>query len=66
LVIINWYAKHPTTKKRGSYSIEQDLSRLVPGSVITLDDRKLENDDDDDDDDDDAGSAPSCDGRLGS
>jgi hypothetical protein len=34
-----WYAKHwhPTTKKCGRESIEQDLSRLVPGSVITLD-----------------------------
>lgn len=45
-----WYEKHPTTKKRGRDSIEQDLSRLVPGSVITLDDWELENDDDDDDD----------------
>ena len=29
----------------------QDLSILVPGSVINLDDWELENDDDDDDDD---------------
>ncbi len=48
-----WYAKHwhPTTEKCGRESIEQDLSRLVPGSVITLDDWELENDDDDDGDD---------------
>jgi hypothetical protein len=53
-------------------SIEQDLSRLVPGSVIALNDRELENDDDDDDD---AGRSASgagrnaqagCDGRLSS
>jgi hypothetical protein len=50
-----WYTKHPPAKKRGSYSIEQGLPRLVPGNVITLDDWELENDDDDDD----AGSASS-------
>jgi hypothetical protein len=46
------YTKHPTTKKRGRESIEQDLSRLVPGSVITLDDWELG-----DDGDGDVGSA---------
>jgi hypothetical protein len=58
------------TKKHCSESIEQDLSRLVPGSVIALNDRELENDDDDD-----AGRAASgagsdtqahCDGWLSS
>ena len=43
-----WYAKHQPAKKRGRDSIEQDLPRLVPGNVITLDDWELENDDDDD------------------
>ena len=43
-----WYTKHPTTKKRGRDSIEQDLSRLVPGSVITLHDWELDNDEEDD------------------
>jgi hypothetical protein len=51
-----------TTKKRGINSIEQDLSRLVPGSVITLDDWELENDDDAAA----AGSAAGSDGWLGS
>jgi hypothetical protein len=43
--------RFPATKKHCSEleSIEQDLSRLVPGSVIALNDRELENDDDDDD-----------------
>jgi LmbE family N-acetylglucosaminyl deacetylase len=48
-------------------SIEQDLSelrsRLVPDSVITLDDWELENDDVDHDD---AGSEAGCAGRAGS
>jgi hypothetical protein len=51
----------------------QDLSRLVPGSVINLDGGdsswELENDyddNDDDDDNDDAGRTAGCDGWLGS
>ena len=50
-----WYGKHPPTKKRGHGSMEPDLSRLRPGSVITLDDWEM--------DDDEAGAG---DGGLGS
>jgi hypothetical protein len=39
--LLIWYAKHLTTKKRGSKSIELDLSRLMPGSVLTLYDLEL-------------------------
>jgi hypothetical protein len=60
----NLYYANPSNKV-------QDLSRLVPGSVINLDDWELENDDDDDDDDagraaGGAGRAAGCDGGLGS
>ncbi len=64
--LLIWYAKHLTTKKCCSKSIETDLSRLIPGSVITLDDWELENDDDDHDDAGRAaGRAAGCDGWLG-
>ena len=49
-----WYGKHPTTKKRGHGSMEPDLSRMMPGSVITLDEWEI---------DDEAGAG---DGGLGS
>ena len=39
-----WYGKHPPTKKRGHCSIEPDLSRLRPGSVISLDDWEMDDD----------------------
>jgi hypothetical protein len=41
-----WYAKHHPSKKRGRESIEPDLSRLAPGSTISLDDWE-QNDSDD-------------------
>ena len=41
-----WYAKHLPRKKRGRESIEPDLSKLAPGSTISLDDWE-QNDSDD-------------------
>ena len=61
-----WYAKHLPAKKRGRDSIEQDLPRLVPGNVITLDDWEAENDDDDDDAGRASGRAAGGDGGPGS
>ena len=55
------HAKHPTTKKHGSESIEQATGSIQTGAWQCLDDWELENDDDDGGDDDDAGSAA---GRL--
>ena len=41
-----WYAKHLPRKKRGRESIEPDLSRLAPGSTISLDDWEKNDSDD--------------------
>jgi hypothetical protein len=43
--LLIWYEKHQTTNKLGHKSIKHGLSRLVPGSVITLDDLELDDDD---------------------
>jgi hypothetical protein len=71
--LLIWYAKHQTTPRNVAANPSnrlQDLSRLVPGCIITLDDWELESDDDEDDDAGcvagGAGRAAGDDGGLGS
>ena len=50
--------KHSTTNKRGHNCIKPDLSRLMPGCVISLDAWEM--------DDDEAGIAGTSNGGFGS
>ncbi len=69
--LLIWYAKHPTTKKRSSKSIEQATGSIQTGTWQCINSEWFGAgewwwiiDDDDDDDDDDAGSATGGAGRA--